>query len=200
MKDNIIPSQQQGAQSNTESSRQFANGDEQENFYQQVKHRLLNVNQWHDYAGKLTASFQLTDRHGNDLQRTVQKGDYWKIDIPAPGSVTGEGHDWVRVEAVEEKKENQEEYLAIRVRPCSSPLNANKDIAHFFSDEATSSFIVKKQADMVVAGVYGRNEKPNTKANKLLDKARNTAIATGAVSGFSKLQWKSLVDGLLDIS
>jgi hypothetical protein len=46
--------------------------------------------------------------------------------------------------------------------------------------------------------VYGRNEKPNTKAETAVDKARNTAVATGAISGFAKLQWKSLVNGLVN--
>jgi hypothetical protein len=31
----------------------------------------------------------------------------------------------------------------------------------------------------------------------LIDKLRNATIATGAISGFSKLQWKSLVNGLV---
>jgi hypothetical protein len=45
--------------------------------------------------------------------------------------------------------------------------------------------------------VYGRNEKPNTDTETLSDKARNAAVAGGAITGFSKLQWKSLVNGLV---
>jgi hypothetical protein len=70
-------------------------------------------------------------------------------------------------------------------------------VAHFFSDEATSNFIVQRRGLEVIAAVLGRNEKPNTGAEKIIDKARNTAVATGAVTAFSKLQWKSLVNGLL---
>ena len=57
--------------------------------------------------------------------------------------------------------------------------------------------MVKREHTTVTAGVYGRNEKPNTKAETITDKARNTAVATGAITGFAKLQWKSLVNGLV---
>jgi hypothetical protein len=70
-------------------------------------------------------------------------------------------------------------------------------VAHFFTEEATSNFMVKRVGNKVSAEVHGRNEKPNTEAEKLVDKARNTAVATGAVTGFAKLQWKSLVNGLI---
>ena len=58
-------------------------------------------------------------------------------------------------------------------------------------------FVVKREQATVTAGVYGRNEKPNTKAETIVDKARNTTIATGAITGLAKLQWKSLVNGLV---
>ena len=57
--------------------------------------------------------------------------------------------------------------------------------------------MVKRENSKVTAAVYGRNEKPNTDVETAGDKARNAAIATGAITGFSKLQWKSLVNGLV---
>jgi hypothetical protein len=57
--------------------------------------------------------------------------------------------------------------------------------------------MVKREHNKVTAAVYGRNEKPNTKTETVTDKARNAAIAGGAVTGFSKLQWKRLVNGLI---
>ena len=127
----------------------------------------------------------------------VQKGDHFKIDVPGPGSLTGDGYDWVQVEAIEEKEDKNQQNIALLVRPATNPGNDHKDVAHFFSDEATSCFMVKRENDTVTAGVYGRNEKPNTAAETLVDKARNTAIATGAITGFAKLQWKSSVNGLV---
>jgi hypothetical protein len=192
-----IPEQEEGAQTNTEASKEFKEIHEAQAFYQLVKSRLLNVNHWHDVAGAATAEFQLTDEKGNEVKRSVRKNDHFKIDIPGPGSETGDGYDWVRVEDIEEVKNENEEGVTIVVRPASNPKNSNPDVAHFFTDEAQSCFMAARKGTKVIAGVFGRNEKPNTKAEKLMDKARNAAVATGAITGFAKLQWKSLVNGLV---
>ena len=189
----MIPKNEEGTQSNTESEASFASEAEAANFYTTVQNRLLNVNDWHELAGTATARFQLTDEKEQDVFREARKGDLFKIDLPAPGTITGNGHDWVRIEDIE----RSENFTAILVRPCSNPENDREDVAHFFSDSATSSFVVKRNGDKVIAAVYGRNEKPNTNTEKVIDTIRNTAVAVSAMSGFSKLQWKSLVNGLV---
>jgi hypothetical protein len=193
----IIPRQHSGIATNTETSATLNSEDEAKSFYQKVKQRLLQVNEWQHWAGALSAKFQLTDRGGKDVQRPAEKGDHFKIDIPGPGPVTGDGYDWVQVEAIEESDKEDEQSIAMRVRPATNPNNNRKDVAHFFSDDATSCFMVKREHNKVTAAVYGRNEKPNTKTETVTDKARNAAIAGGAVTGFSKLQWKRLVNGLI---
>ncbi|WP_121355328.1 hypothetical protein [Flavisolibacter nicotianae] len=193
-----IPEHQEGTAVNVEDSVSLPNAEEAKKFFQQVKERLLNVNSWHGFAGSLSADFQLTDPAGNPVDRRPQKEDFFRISIPAPGIQTGEGYDWVRVEEIVERVEDDEEFTSVRVRPASSPLNDHADVAHFYTDEATSNFIVKRQGRNVSAGVYGRNEKPNVNAaENLLDKVRNAIVGTGGVTGFSKLQWKALVSGLL---
>jgi hypothetical protein len=189
----LIPENKEGSQTDTESRAEFANEQEARKFFMVAKERLLSVNQWQDLAGAATAAFQLTDAKGNDVDRHPEKNDHFKIDVPGPGSVTGEGHDWVRVEDLVDTEDS----VAIMVRPATNPTNDREDIAHFFKEEATSSFMVKRQGNKVIAGVYGRNEQPNTSADKLVDKIRNTAMAAGAISGFSKLQWKQLVEGIV---
>jgi hypothetical protein len=191
---NIIPENKEGTQTNTERSIEFATEEESKQFFQIAKKRLLDVNHWHKIAGNATADFQLTDEEGKPVNRTAKEGDHFKIDIPGPGSITGEGNDWVKIESIQE----DENYIGIRVRPASNPTNERKDIAHFFNDNSTSSFIIKKEGKKITAGVYGRNEKPNTKTETVADKIRNATVATGAISGFSKLQWKSLVNGLIE--
>jgi len=195
--ENTVPEQHEGAETNTESVETFGNVEEAKAFYQVVRNRLVNVNAWHDYAGTGTADFQLTDASGNEVMRTAQKGDHFKIDIPGPGSVTGEGYDWVQIEEIVEEGDEHTDSIAIRVRPASNPRNERSDVAHFFTNAATSNFIVKREGTEVSAAVRGRNEKPNTEAEAVIDKARNTAVATGAITGFSNYQWKSLVTGLL---
>lgn len=193
----IIPEQESGVQTNTESFKELSSIEEAEEFYEKVKQRLLHVNGWHQLAGNLTADFYLTDEKGNEVERAVQQGDHFKIDIPGPGPAAGDGYDWVQVETIEEGAKEDGAFVAVRVRPDTSPVNDRPDVAHFFSEEATSCFMVKREGKKVIAGVYGRNEKPNVSSEKIVDKARNTAVATGAATGFSKLQWKSLVNGLV---
>jgi|SRR5688500_10701963 len=194
----IVPEQQSGIETNTETSVELASSEEAKFFYEKVKQRLLHVNEWRDLAGSLSANFQLTDEDGKEVDRPAQKGDHFKIDIPGPGPATGDGYDWVQVEAIEETETDDQQSIAIRVRPATNPNNERKDVAHFFSDEATSCFMVKRENKKITAAVYGRNEKPNIDTETAGDKARNAAIATGAITGFAKLQWKSLVNGLVE--
>ena len=194
--DNLIPQQEEGVSTNTENTIELPQK-EAEDFYSVVKERLLNVNEWHKYAGESGATFCLLDASGNTLNRKAKKGDYFEIDIPGPGSKAGEGNDFVQIEEVAEINNEKEQSLSIKVRPSQNPKNNSDDTAHFFSESATSSFIVKKEGNKITAGVYGRNEKPNFEASSTVDKIRNTIVATGAVLGLSKIQWKSLVSGLL---
>ena len=189
----VIPEQNKGIQTNTESSVELSSEEEAKGFFKVAKQRLLAINEWHQYAGSATADFQLTDVKGDRVERIPQKGDHFKIKIPGPSTIIGEGNDWVQIEAIEE----EENCIGIRVRPATNPTNERTDVAHFFDEEATSSFLVKREGKKVTAGVYGRNEKPNTNTETIVDNVRNAAIATGAISGFSKLQWKSLVNGLV---
>lgn len=192
-----IPQQEEGAQSNTEAVQSFENVDDAKHFFAVVKSRLLQVNRWHEWAGTGSAGFKLTDASGNETERNPQQGDHFKIDIPGPGTITGEGFDWVQIEAIEETNNADEDCLLVQVRPATNPQNERSDVAHFFADTATSNFVVKRSGNIVSAAVHGRNEKPNTATETLIDKARNAAVATGAVTAFSKLQWKALVNGLV---
>ncbi|MBO9684742.1 MAG: hypothetical protein J7502_19080, partial [Flavisolibacter sp.] len=161
----VIPEHNKGIQTNTESSIELPTEKEAKDFYKIVRERLLHVNEWHQYAGSATADFQLTDDKGNPVERVPQKGDHFKIKIPGPGTVAGEGNDWVQIEEIEE----DEDCIGIRVRPASNPTNEQKDVAHFFDEESTSSFLIKREVKKVTAGVYGRNEKPNTNTETVID-------------------------------
>lgn len=202
--DEIIPEQESGAKTDNEYSITTGNLHEARSLFNAVKERLQDINNWHTRCGTGSAVFTLTDSEGNEVNRKVQLGDHFKISIPAPamvkGTSAGEGHDWVIVEAIEDKSNSLEknESFAIRVRPAENPKTPNDDIAHFFKDDATSSFGVEREGNKVTTHVHGRNEKPNTATDSIIDKARNALVAIGAMAGFSNPQWKSLVKGLLE--
>jgi len=198
-KEKLVPAQETGNESNTEQSFLCDTVAQSLHLFEKLKQRLFNVNKWHEYAGIVTAEFRLCDKEGKEVDRMVEQGDHFKIDIPGPGSSTGDGYDWVRVENIENISREDEEMSLIKVRPATNPTNANKDVAHFFDDSSTSTFMVTRKGDRISAGVYGRNEQPNTSVEGLIDKARNTAVAAAAISVFSKFQWKSLVEGLLNV-
>jgi len=68
---------------------------------------------------------------------------------------------------------------------------------HFFSKEATSSFLVEHAGRKVEASVKGRNELPNVEIHGLINKIRNLLIGLGAMIGLNYPQWKALVKGIL---
>lgn len=193
----IIPEHEEGAVIDTVSSIELGSNEEAKAFFPTVKDRLLDVNRWHEIAGGLSATFQLVDGKGNEVARPVEKGDYFKIDIPGPGSSTGHGYDWVQVEDVRVVSGEDVESVGIRVRPASNPQGGKGDIAHFYSEQSTSSFTVTREHNKIIAGIYDRNTKPNTNAASLGDKVRDAVTGAGAVAVFSRLQWKSLAEGLL---
>ena len=193
----LIPMQHTGAASNTAYSIELRNSAEAHKVFLHARENLLDINKWHDLSGPGTAYFQLTDKNGNEAERMVMPGDYIRINIPGPSNAKTH-FDWVIVEKVEEQvKHTYHVWTSITVRPAPSPIDQQKGTAHFFSEEATSSFIVERKGVFVKACVLGRNEKVNEHSQNWLDTMRNTIVAFSAMLGFNKPQWKSLVKGIL---
>lgn len=196
----IIPRQKEGAKKDIDHTVVAADENDARKLFMIARNRLVDVNHWHQYAKPITAVFWLTDSNGNKVDRTVEKGDHFKIDLPGPGSVEGSGYDWVRVEAIEDKSnaDGPAEYIAFRVRPASDPKQQGENVAHFLNDRSTSTFALMRDGSEVTAAVFSRNEVPNTKTTAMTDKVRNTVVAATAVMGFSNIQWKNLMKGILD--
>jgi hypothetical protein len=194
-----VPVQHKGGKSDTRYSRKFHDINKSVLFFQTVKERLLDISGWDKLCKGVTAQFQLCDELGNPVQRTPAVGDHIRIDIPGPGTVTGEGYDWVRIEEIrnDDLKEKTFERLLIRVRPVPNPTNKNPEAAHFFKEDASSTFIVQRKGSKVCAEIHGRNELPNTKPVRFIDRLRNFIIAIAAMIGLSSTQWKKLVKGLV---
>ncbi len=197
IKSEIIPEQQTGKAIDAESSIELREEHEAKIFFAEVKHRLQNVNQWKDYAGEALASFQLVDKNGVEVQREARKGDYFKIDIPGPGSKSGEGFDWVQIEDENNTSTPDGEQFGFRVRPTDNPQNKEQDVAHFYSKESTSSFIAQRIKNKITVSIHDRNTKPNPDAGRASDKIRDALVGTAGALGFSKIQWQNLTDGIL---
>lgn len=194
----IVPPHYTGKEIEAYASIELSSESEARNFYERVKNRLLNVNDWHKIAGMMSAEFQVMDKNGKEVSREAQKGDYLKIDIPGPGSKEGDGYDWVYIEELREINQEHVQSTGFRVRPTQNPFGKKNETAHFYSDESTSSFIVTLEHNKITAYIIDRNTKPNDDTESLSDKIRHTTVGMSAIATFSKIQWQKLADGLVE--
>ncbi len=199
IEDQNIPPQQKGNQVDTQHEVTLNNRQEAEQLFASAKKRLLDVSRWKEVAQGISSDFQLTDSSGVEVNRPAQVGDHFKIHIPAPGPDSGNGNDWVRIENIQDETDEQADIqiVSIRVRPAANPQNPDAATSHFFNQDSTSTFIVKRKGNTVTAEVHGRNEVPNGQADGVWDTIRHAVVALGAILGFSDQQWKNLTEGLL---
>lgn len=166
--------------------------------FQAARKRLLDINNWRKWAGNRGAEFQLTDKDGVPKNKVPETGDLIRIKLPAPSNPEGDGFDWVRIEAFEDSRTLLEdaEIFGFRVRPVQNPNNRTGESAHFYTNDATSTFLIIRDSHTVYAVEKGKNEVPNPSGG-LITKIRNVLIAITAMIGLSKPQWQRLMEGLL---
>lgn len=194
----LIPDHTEGRAITAEATAVLNNVQAARALYTIARDRLLFVHNWGKLIGKLGADFQLTDNQGNEVDRFAQAGDHFRIDIAGPGSSAGEGYDWARVEAVKEVHEGDNvDSTAIRVRPASNPGTNDENIAHFYSEKATSTFVITREGITVTASVYDRNIEANDETESVIDKVRNALVGLSAKYGFSKAQWQALAEAFI---
>lgn len=194
-----VPNHEKGSFHDTESIRFSRDFEDTIDLYKTLKDRLLSVNYWNYYDNGVGADFKLHDKDGNLKKRLPEKGDCIRIDIPGPGNFEARGFDWVRITNLDEiYSVNDEvlEMLLMECRPSTVPGKVNLHTAHFYTEDASSTFMISRGKDFIKIGIYGRNETPNMDA-QIADKARNLAIALGGMVGISKIQWKILTDALV---
>ena len=194
-----IPNQETGRATDFTSEREFDTRQAAHKCFQQAAARLLTVNQWQHYAGPGSSEFCLTNNEGREVDGFAKEGFLFNIGLPVPGSNAGDGLEWVMIERIEamEDPKAEEEFISMTVRPVPDPHKTDTEIAHFYKDVSTNTFIVKRLGNKVIAGAHGRNETPNNENVDLHDKVRNTIVALTARIGLAGPQWKMLMSGLL---
>lgn len=186
---NLVPQQHEGRPIDVEESVSLDSPEEANTFFENIAARMLSVNEWKEIAGSISADFKLTDSQRREIDGGAEEGYLIRIDIPGPGPKEGDGYDWVEIEKINATSDGSKRTVSMRVRPT---------IAHFYSSESTSTFTVTLDGHKVTVGIYDRNTKPNTSADNLQDKVRDTAVGAAAVTAFSKLQWANLAKGLVE--
>lgn len=200
MENEVIPPEIKGKNTNVEKVVVLDTKEEAVNTFKRAYKRMLNPAIWHKLGGVTSAQFTLTNENAKEEERLAKEGDYFKIDLPGPGPAAGDGYDWVRVELLKDHTDHEidEESIGMKLRACSPAGKNTEETAHFFKDDATSSFIIRRIDTKVTASYFGRNEIPNTDTTKTSDNIRNTMVAMGAIAGLSEVQWSALLKGFLE--
>jgi hypothetical protein len=194
---NPIPEQYEGKQLDLNAGRDFSDEQAAKNFYLLVKRRLLRAFEWYDIAEIPAATFTLSDPHGAEILREMRVGDVIRIDIPGPGSPKGDGYDWVKVDKIDEDHEEHGDLFSITLRPTSNPTETDEEVAHFFTNLATSTLLVRRAGTHVEVEYHGRNELINDQSESITDQFRNAVVVFAAKMCFSFSQWKSLIEGMI---
>ncbi|MGI4750790.1 MAG: hypothetical protein ACRYFB_09160 [Janthinobacterium lividum] len=201
IEDKNIPQQEKGNHADIQHETTLNDHEAAVQLFEAAKKRLMDVSRWGEIADGISAKFQLVNAEGLEVDRPAQVSDYFKIHIPgAPSSETGQGNDWVRIENIQDETDaaTDLQIVSICVRTASNPQKPETEPAHFFNEEATSTFVVKRKGNTVSAEVHGRNEVPNLHADGIWDTLRHVVVAISAIIGFSNQQWNNLVKGLIE--
>lgn len=200
-KDDLIPSQQIGKQTDAVKEKKFSSSPKAREFFDKAVSRLLDVNNWHKISTIEVSCFQLFDRKGLELERIASEGDFIGIDIPGPGTSEGKEYDWVHIESMEHysNAESDTDFTVFVARPCSVPGQMGSKTAHFFTRSATSTFLIFRKGETVSAEVHGRNEVTYVHQEGILGNVRNIMVNAGNTLGMSYLQWDLLVSGILSL-
>ncbi|MEP7146134.1 MAG: hypothetical protein ABI792_03905 [bacterium] len=193
----IIPAQKKGSQVTFSKVMTSDSDTASREVFIKIKNRLLDINDWHEWG--VSSYFCL---YSNGVKKSSPDiGDYIRIGLPAPGTAEGDGFDWVIIEALENFIKEDGEYIGLRVRPSKNPDCDSPEIAHFYKDTATSTFIIERDGTNITASYYGRNELPNIKGvRQFTDKLRNIIVAAGGILGFSKIHWKKFIENIVDLN
>lgn len=158
--------------------------------FDRAKQKLFDVEKWSELPG-FSSEFKLYDDQGEPRRAKKPKvGDFILINLPVPKIA-----NWVKVLDIKE----EEDLAEFVVSPSEDPRQkGDKEIKHFFIDEATSTFRVKREAHTVFGYEIGKNEAINNQGKEAGDRGLiNTLVAEGGWALFQKLQWEKLTDYLV---
>ena len=194
-----IPAQLKGGSHNIVSMQCANTVDIAKRCFDELLLRLKSVNEWNSLSEKINAKFFLLDSKTVETTSELKVGNFIKIDIPGPGSPSGSGYDWTEIIEIQNGLENDNApFFAFTIRPCPAPDSDKETVSHFYNQESTNTFIVRRLGTCIYAEVLGRNQIENTTDGPFLDIIRNKAIAIGSKIGFGSLNWMGFTQGLLE--
>lgn len=178
MKHPNIPLQQKGAYHDTVGMRCSTSVNSAKVIYDQVIVRLNSVNEWHSFSDKVKAEFQLIDSNTELPTDRFIVGNWLRIDVPGIANPSGNGYDWTRIVDIENGDDGADyPFFALTLRPSPAPDAVDEKVAHFYTEESTNTFVVRRIGNCIYAEVHGRNEIENVSdASLYLEKKFNDSL------------------------
>jgi hypothetical protein len=179
----------------------LANEKDAEQLYNAAKLRLLNMWNWSNLAEGPSSEFELTDSNGNPVNRPAVCGDKFKIDLRSE-ALFGGYKGWVEIVYIQDEFDPFENIAvtSVKVVPTLDPKNEVTKAGNFYTNDASSTFVVRRIGQVVSAEIYGRNEVVANKGMQFLNALRHFVGTIAAKLGFPMSEWKRLAKGLLGIS
>ncbi|MBW8523710.1 hypothetical protein K0U91_00540 [Chryseobacterium chendengshani] len=161
--------------------------------FSELSQKLLKINQWKLYARKNPTEFYLHQKE-NEKSAIAQLKDFVKIKMPAPKNQSGKGFDWVMVNDMQSIDQPELKVFLLQMKPHSCPISSKKNVAHFYTEAASNTFVLAQKDKIIQMSIHGRNEIPNTKKLGLINSLRNFFVASGGIFGGSKVQWQDFTE------
>ncbi len=192
-----IPSQSFGGFHDTVSMFCAVSLEDAQECYSVLVARLMAVNSWETYSNKVKAGFTLLGICTGESTTDLEIGNFIRIDIPGIGNPSGGGYDWTKIVEIQKGDDADYPFFLFTIKPCSAFGEPEQPIAHFYTEDASNTFIVRKVGTCIYAEVHGRNELENSTNGPLMDNLRNKAVAVGSKVGLGNLNWLGFTKALL---
>lgn len=169
--------------------------------FESVERRLISVNDWHSLSPNVKAKFQQFHSETHEPTSALKVGNFIRIEIPGPGNPSGNGYDWTKISDIQIGSDNEIlPFFAMTIIPCAAPDTTENTVAHFYGDESSNTFVIRRIGDCLYTEVHGRNQLANTSDVPLLDSIRNKAIVLGSKIGIGSLNWLAFSEAILNPS
>ena len=166
-------------------------------YYKILEARIKAVNVWETYSDQVKAGFALLGVGTCESTADLEIGNFIRIDIPGIGNPSGGGYDWTKIVEIQKGDDADYPFFLFTVKPCSAFGEPEQPIAHFYTEDASNTFIVRKVGTCIYAEVHGRNELENSTNGPLIDNLRNKAVAVGSKLGLGNLNWLGFTESLV---
>ncbi len=177
----------------TNATRNCSSETEAKNVFQRLIQKLFNIEQWN--AESNFSSFALFDENGfTKMEKIAAVGDFIRITLPGSGK-----DDWVKIVEIYDAADE----IVLTVQPSPNPTDKedNSTTSHFFTNDSTNNFCLKRNGIKLNFYVIGLGEKSNIKdTSGIVETVRNFATANiGHYLGIQKAQWQNFCDNFVEI-